>query len=110
MTMTADFPSSLIRPARGTLRAALNALLRPGIGFERPDDVLKDPGLSEEDKRAVLASWASDGCAIPGRPGWRRMLGSETEVPLGEVLDALARLDRRALRPARFNTFPRVKL
>lgn len=91
----------------GALSAILAGLLRPGIGFERPDDVLKDPDLSDADKRAVLASWASDACAVEGRPGWRRMPGSETEIPVHEVLSALKQLDARGPTPARMAPWPR---
>lgn len=75
------------------LASTLGAMLRPAVGFERPDDVLKDPDLSAEDKRAILSSWASDACAVPDRPGWRRLPGSETVVPILEILDARRRLD-----------------
>jgi hypothetical protein len=95
---------------RMQLRSALYAMLRPGIGFERPDDVLKDPDLTDADKRAVLASWASDACAVAGRPGWRRMLGSETEIPLHEVLEALERLDRKGARFSKMNPWPAPQL
>lgn len=75
------------------LASTLGAMLRPAVGFERPDDVLKDPDLSKDEKRAVLSSWASDACAVPDRPGWRRLPGSETAVPILEILDARRRLD-----------------
>jgi hypothetical protein len=75
------------------LASVLEAMLRPAVGFERPDDVLKDPDLSAEEKRAVLSSWASDACAVPNRPGWRRLPGSTTAVPLLEILDVRRRLD-----------------
>jgi hypothetical protein len=75
------------------LASTLGAMLRPAVGFERPDDVLKDPDLSAEEKRAILSSWASDACAVPDRPGWRRLPGSETVVPILEILDARRRLD-----------------
>ena len=71
---------------------ALTQLFRPAIGFNRPEDVLKDPVLSEEDKREILSAWASDVCAVAGRPGVRRLPHSGAEVPLLEVLEALARL------------------
>ena len=78
--------------ARG-LGPLLSQLLRPAIGFNRPSDVLKDEDLSTDDKRAILATWASDGCAVEGRPQLRWMIGSDDPVPLDEVLEALSRLD-----------------
>jgi hypothetical protein len=37
-----------------------NALLHPGTVFSHPRDVVADPNLSLAEKRAILASWASD--------------------------------------------------
>jgi hypothetical protein len=42
----------------------LDALLHPSQAFERPSEVVKDPDLTLNEKRAILASWASDACAI----------------------------------------------
>lgn len=69
-------------------------LLRPAIGFNRPSDVLKDPELPPSEKQAILASWASDACAVEGRPHQRRLPLADDAVPLDEILDALNRLDR----------------
>lgn len=79
-------------PAEG-LGVVLERMLRPAIGFAHPTDVLKDPGLSRDQMRAVLASWASDACAVEDRPGWRLSLGAEHPVRLSEILECLARLD-----------------
>lgn len=38
----------------------LNALLHPATAFDHPRDVLNDPDLTPEEKRAILSSWASD--------------------------------------------------
>ncbi len=79
---------------QGGLAAALARWSRPGIGFNHPSDVLKDPDLSRDEKRAVLASWASDASAVQDRPTMRWLLGTPEPVPLSEVRNALARLDR----------------
>ena len=76
------------------LRGALERCLRPAVGFDHPRDVLKDPDLSLEDQRAILASWASDASAVQDEPGLRWLLGSPEPVPLDDVLEALQRLDR----------------
>jgi hypothetical protein len=73
---------------------ACQRLLRPAIGFNRPADVLKDPLLDDREKRAVLASWASNACALVDHPDLRWFIGSDGPVPLNEVLEAIARLDR----------------
>ena len=46
----------------------LNSLLHPGTMFEHPRDVVSDPALSLAEKRAILASWASDASAIASCP------------------------------------------
>ena len=76
------------------LTAAWSRLSRPALGFERPDDVLKDADLPPTEKRAILSSWASDACAVEGRPYLRAMPGADHAVPLLEVQEALRRLDR----------------
>jgi hypothetical protein len=76
------------------LAAALQRCLRPAVGFAHPRDVLKDPDLSHDEKRAVLASWASDASAVQDRPQLRWLLGTPEPVPLADVREALARLDR----------------
>ena len=80
------------------LKVALSRSLRPAVGFDRPSDVLKDPDLDDEEKRAILSSWASDASAVRDHPAMRWLLGAPAPVPLAEVLDALERLDRRSSR------------
>ena len=57
-----------------------------------PMNVVSDPAMSIEDKRALLASWASDARAVPNYPPLRR-LDSGQLVSIDAVLDALKRLD-----------------
>jgi hypothetical protein len=75
------------------LGAALERLLRPAVGFSHPRDVLKDPDLSISEKRAVLASWASDASSVREEPSLRWLLGTPEPVPLAEVREALLKLD-----------------
>jgi len=42
----------------------LDDLLHPAQAFSHPADVVNDPDLTLNEKRAILASWASDACAI----------------------------------------------
>ena len=76
------------------LGAALARWLRPAVGFSHPRDVLKDPVLDPDEKRAVLSSWASDASAVQDQPTLRWLLGTPEPVPFTEVAEALARLDR----------------
>ncbi|WP_293388908.1 hypothetical protein [Phenylobacterium sp. RIFCSPHIGHO2_01_FULL_69_31] len=76
------------------LAAALERWLRPAVGFGHPRDVLKDPDLGHDEKRAVLSSWASDASAVQDQPTLRWLLGTPEPVPFREVREALERLDR----------------
>lgn len=76
------------------LGAALERWLRPAVGFTHPRDVLKDPHLDFPEKRAILSSWASDASAVQDDPKLRWLLGTAEPVPLDDIRDALARLDR----------------
>jgi hypothetical protein len=53
---------------------------------------LKDGGLSPDQRRALLASWASDVRAVEGAPGLRRLDNGEI-VEIDEILSALTALD-----------------
>ncbi|WP_461319543.1 hypothetical protein [Bradyrhizobium barranii] len=66
----------------------LNALLHPGTVFSHPREVVADPNLSLAEKRAILASWASDASAIASCPALRSPL-----VHIDEILEALRALD-----------------
>lgn len=70
-----------------------NALLHPGTTFEHPRDVVSHPSLSLTEKRAILASWASDACAIASCPSLRVPDGLKAPVTIDEILEALCALD-----------------
>lgn len=76
-----------------SLRTAIARGLRPAVGFQNPDDVVKDPHLSLREKREILSSWASDASAVQDDPRLRWLLGTVEPVTLTEVLAALKRLD-----------------
>ncbi len=44
--------------------------------FRRPMDVVKAPALSVDDKRTILAAWASDFYAIDSKPALRHIPGT----------------------------------
>ena len=71
----------------------LNALLHPGTVFDHPRDVVADPALSLAEKRAILASWASDASAIASCPALRAPIGLKAPVNIDDVLQALCALD-----------------
>jgi hypothetical protein len=75
----------------------LNDLLHPAQAFSHPADVVNDPDLTLNEKRAILASWASDACAIESVPALRRApLKGGRPVAFDDVMDALRALDARA--------------
>ncbi|MET7241980.1 hypothetical protein ABZT49_01295 [Methylobacterium sp. EM32] len=81
---------------------AWQALVAPGDVFRHPREVLAHPHLTRAEKRAVLASWASDACALEGAPGLRCLAGARAEpVSVDAVLAALAQLDHDAAPPVR---------
>jgi hypothetical protein len=74
----------------------LDALLHPAQAFEHPCDVVNDPDLTLNEKRAILASWASDACAIEAAPNLRCVPGGKRLVRFDDVIDALRALDKQA--------------
>ena len=70
-----------------------NSLLPPGTVFGHPKDVVADPRLTISEKRAILASWASDASAIASCPALRGPNGLKAPVTIDEILDALCTLD-----------------
>src|SRR5256885_13364478 len=73
----------------------LDALLHPGNAFAHPSDVVNDTDLTLSEKRAILASWASDACAVEAAPSLRRPPNSRP-VAFDDIMDALRALDQQA--------------
>ena len=71
----------------------LNEILHPGSVYDHPRDVVADPNRSIGEKRAILASWASDACAVESVPALRLNSFSGTPVTFDDVMDALRALD-----------------
>lgn len=93
----------------------LNAILHPGLVYDHPRDVVADQSLSLGEKRAILASWASDAAAVASNPALRELPGSRHTVTIDEVLEALSALDHRPKgppggKPARTKSAARVGL
>jgi hypothetical protein len=91
----------------------LNAILHPGSVYDHPRDVVADPTLSAGEKRAILASWASDAAAVASNPALREIPGSRRLVTIDEVLEALSALDPKPKgppggKPARIKSIARV--
>ncbi len=71
-------------------------LLHPAQAFEHPSHVVNDPDLTLNEKRAILASWASDACAPEEAPYLRRAPGGKPPVLFDDVMEALRTLDKQA--------------
>jgi hypothetical protein len=69
-----------------------DALLHPSKAFRHPLDVVRDADMTVAEKRSVLASWASDVCAIESNPALRET-ASGSIVNYDEIIDALQSLD-----------------
>lgn len=77
----------------------LSALLHPEANFDHPHDVVVHPHLSLADKRAILASWVSDACAVASCPELRAPSGLRRPVNVDEIFDALHKLDNGHRQP-----------
>lgn len=90
------------RPAPASLSPAVppwQALAEPALVFAHPSEVLRASDLSREQKRAVLASWASDAFAVESAPALRLCPTGGQPVRLADVLAALRTLDEEAPAP-----------
>jgi hypothetical protein len=76
----------------------LDALLHPARAFAHPMDVVRDPDLTLNEKRAILASWASDACAVEAAPGLR-VGSSGNVVQWDDIMDALKTLEANDGKP-----------
>ena len=71
----------------------INALLHPGTVFDHPREVLAHPSLSVSEKRAILASWASDASA--SRPRCEhlrapaRLPSTKSPMPVNSTMNSL---------------------
>ncbi|MDF0698736.1 hypothetical protein PYR71_19920 [Rhizobium sp. MC63] len=85
--------------------AAISAahLLHPAKHFGHPRDVLAAE-IDNDEKRAILASWASDIFAVESAPALRLCPGAERAVSYDEILEALKALDNGDRPSARQDT------
>lgn len=84
----------LLQQAASNAMAMGPTVLLQGMQLRRPIDVVKAKALSEDDKRTILASWASDFYAVDSKPALRQLPGT-TPVSIDEVQAALKELDQR---------------
>ncbi len=89
--------NSIPEEAKATISAA--HLLHPTKHFDHPRDVLAAGDIGNDEKRAILASWASDMFAIESSPALRLCPGAEKAIPYDEIIEALKMLDRDDQQP-----------
>jgi hypothetical protein len=70
----------------------IDALLHPSKAFRHPLDVVRDADMTVAEKRSVLASWASDACAIESNPGLRAA-ATGSVVSYDDIIDAVQSLE-----------------
>jgi hypothetical protein len=73
----------------------LDELLHPAQAYSHPSEVVDDSDLTLNEKRAILASWASDACSIEAAPALRPAAPGG-HVRFDDIMDALRALDKRA--------------
>jgi hypothetical protein len=79
----------------------LDSLLHPAGAYRTPMEVVNDPGMTVQEKRAILASWASDACAVEAAPELRQ----PQSVRFDHVIDALKYLDGEAATQPNYSKF-----
>jgi hypothetical protein len=67
-------------------------------------EVVNDPDMTTQEKRAILASWASDACAVEAAPDLRQPAGA-SPVRFDDIMDALKRLDGEAANKPTYGKF-----
>jgi hypothetical protein len=72
----------------------LDRILKPATRYAAPEDVLEDPGLSLPEKKAILASWASDACAVDSQPALRQPPSAPAPISFDAIMRALQEVDR----------------
>ena len=66
---------------------------------EHPREIVACEDLTTSSKREILASWASDACAVDNAPTLRRIPGSGRVVFLDDIFAALRALDQHVDSP-----------
>jgi hypothetical protein len=89
----------------------VDQLMHPSRFYARPADVVADDLLTVDERRAILASWASDACAVDSNPALRHPPQASAPVTFDEIMDALMQLDRvkRAAKSSGGTWWPRQR-
>lgn len=82
----------MLQQAANNAMAMGPTVLVQGTQLRRPTDLVKTPSLSTDDKRAILAAWASDFYAVDSKPALRQLPG--TPEPISIPMSAKPEFDR----------------
>jgi hypothetical protein len=93
-------PETSVHNTRVESKFDLDSLLHPARAFAHPSDVVRDPDLTLNEKRAILASWASDASAVEAAPEFRMSMSGNV-VRWDDIMDALRALDYEAASSAK---------
>lgn len=94
--MKGRYPAIIPSLAPETNDIALDRLFAPARFFDHPIDVVGAPNLDVREKRAVLAAWASDACAVDSMPSLRQAPCTKRPVTFDDIMEALRLLDAEA--------------
>ncbi|SOC90440.1 hypothetical protein SAMN05216358_0505 [Rhizobium sp. AN5] len=83
----------MLREIAGNATAIGPLALLPGLRLERPGDVLRARALSIDDKRTILAAWASDFHGADSNPSFLHIPGTPEPLTTDEISAALRDLD-----------------
>ena len=82
----------------------VNDFLHPARAYRIPMEVVADEDLTVHEKRAILASWASDACSVEAEPDVRRPPAAPL-VRFEDIMDALKQLDGEAATKPAYGKF-----
>lgn len=88
----------------GTREDSLAKLLHPAGAFKHPAEVVADQDLTLNEKRAILASWASDACAVESAPALRQP-SDGPPATFDHIMDALRKLDGEVAQKPNYGRF-----
>lgn len=74
----------------------VDRLLDPANFWDSPRDVVDDPLLSRSEKKSILASWASDRCAVESNPVLRKPDPLKRPISFEEIMEAMKELEAQS--------------
>ena len=86
----------------------LDYFLHPARAFRTPMDVVTNPDMTVQEKRAVLASWASDAGTVEAAPDLRHR-PSASIVRFDDIMEALKQLDGEGRQQTPVRQVPRPR-